>query len=194
MRSLSFVGLTVALFLPAVLCAQEKVESTPYYPLEVGTAWHYKLGDKKFVSRVSKHEKLGDTQCAVITGELDGIVLGDEYVSVNKEGLLRHKANGSAVDPPLKFFALPPKAGNWKVSSKIGPVLVKGTYSLEEAEIEVPAGKYKTWKLSTDVDAGGLPIVATQYFAKDIGMVKQAIKLGNQPEAVFELERFEKAK
>jgi hypothetical protein len=199
------------LFAVADSMAQDKLKETPYYPLQVGTTWHYRSGDGKFTVRVAKHEKVGDTLCAVLESVRDGKVVGSEHVAVATDGVYRHdltyilpkrEANDTTKvseqsiketpKPPLLVLKLPPKKGdNWKIDSKGDGKTFRGGFTVEEQEVKVPAGTYKTFRVvSRDLEVNSLkPLVAT-YYAEGVGMVKQEIEVGDA-KAVMELEKFE---
>jgi hypothetical protein len=97
----------------------------------------------------------------------------------------------------VKILPLPPDAGEWKVDAGIGDEKLQGKFKCEKAAeaVMVPAGTYKdAVKVSgQDIDANGLKLNVTYYFAKDVGVVKWVVKIGDK-ESVCELEKFEAAK
>src|SRR5262245_57375242 len=106
------LALTMALVAgPVGLWAQEKIAESPYYPLKVGTAWHYRAGDKKTIVRVVKHEKVGDTLCALLETERDGTVGAREHIGVKEDGIYRFTGDGVRAEPPVCVLKLPPKKG-----------------------------------------------------------------------------------
>lgn len=199
------------LVLTAELAAQDKLKETPYYPLQVGTTWHYRAGDGKFTIRVVKHEKVDDTLCALLETKRDGKVVGSEHLAVAADGVYRYdltailppqpgsKDKGKTevpitqtMKPPMLVLKLPPKKDStWKVESKSEGQTFRGEFRMQEQEITVPAGTYKTWRVaSQDVEVTGLRPAITTYFAEGVGMVKQVIEVGDA-KAVIELEKFE---
>jgi hypothetical protein len=175
----------------------EKIElkASEWYPLAVGTTWRYKVGDQKLKITVAAHEKVGDVPCARLeTTNAAGAIAGTEHVTIKEDGVYRLTYNGTKITPPLCFLKLPPKKGTqWKVKSKEGEAVTKGTFTLdEEDDVEVPAGTYKTIVSKGDMTAGDKALTVTFYFASGIGMVKQEIAAGGQVLAV-ELAKFEAA-
>jgi hypothetical protein len=76
----------------------------------------------------------------------------------------------------------------------VGKDVIKGKGRIEkEAEVTVPAGKYKTTVVVNDVEVNGQKLSTTYYLAKDVGMVKQTLKLG-ELDVTLELEKFELGK
>lgn len=195
--------LTLGLFLlllAADVRAQDKLAETYYYPLRVGTAWHYKAGEVKITVRVAKHEKVGDVLCARLETTRDGKVVGSEHLSVTSDGVYRHDltqtdASGKSVThtpkPPIRVLQLPPKKGDtWKVDTNIA----RGSFTVEEREAKVPAGTYKCLcVLSKDLEVNGFKPSITSYYAKDVGMVKQVIQEGSSTSEIV-LEKFEAGK
>jgi hypothetical protein len=204
------------LCLPALQsAAQEKLKETPYYPLQVGTTWHYRVGEGKIVVRVVNHEKVGDVLCALIETTRDGKVAGSEHLAVTADGVYRYdisyplplnpadaraksKTGSEAVKesfkPPILVLKLPPKKGDsWKIDCKGQGKAFRGSYKVDdEKEITVPAGKYKTFVVvSQDLEGTSLkpaPTITT-YYADGIGMVKQLIEIGTD-KAEIVLEKF----
>lgn len=185
------------------LSAEDKLTETPYYPLQVGTTWHYRSGEGKFSIQVAKHEKVGDTLCARLEVKRDGKVVAWQHLAVTSDGVYRHDltetSSGKEVTqtpkPPILVLKLPPKKGDrWKVDSKAGSDVFRGAFKIDEEEVKVPAGTYKAIRVSSqDLEVKGLKPTITTYYAKDVGMVKQVIKEGSAT-AEIELEKFEPAK
>jgi hypothetical protein len=200
--------LAVALGVPAVAtpAADDKPAdpaTTPYYPLKIGNTWTYKVGDTKVAVTVAKFEKFDDQNCARIeSSSAGGKPTLVEHVAVKADGLYRYAVADKKVDPPVKIMALPPKKDEtWKIDAAIGAESLKGSFKTGEAdEVKVPAGTYKDVVTVTGEDIETISGVEkrklsiTYYFAKDVGIIKQRIKLGDGPETVFELEKFEPGK
>jgi hypothetical protein len=185
---------------PAVR-ADDKLEETPYYPLQVGTTWHYKVGDGKFVMKVIKHEMVGKELCALI--KMEGGEGATEHVTTKKDGVYRYSFGTLKPKEPVLILKLPPKKGDtWTVDVKTGTSedsgTVKGKFIAGEEKIKIKLmGKEKEVETVTassdDLEADGLRIKCKYYFAKDLGMVKQEIEVANQ-KIVIELENFEAGK
>jgi hypothetical protein len=207
-------GASVALALAPALHGQDKLPESAYYPVQVGTTWHYKVGEGKFSTRVTKHEKVGDVLTARLETSKDGKVIAVEHVGVGAEGVVRHdiednsgqQALRETLVPPILILKVPPKSGEtWKVDSKGqvpasvqggvgGPRVYRGTFKLGEEEVKVPAGTYKAVRVaSQDLEANGLKPTVTTYYAEGVGMVKQVIQEG-EVKIITELEKFEPGK
>jgi hypothetical protein len=174
--------------------------TTPYYPLKVGNTWTYKAGDTTVTVTVAKFEEISKQNCARLeSSSAGGKPTLVEDVAVKADGVYRYGVADKTVEPPVKILALPPKKDEtWKIDATIGTETLKGSFkSGEEAEVKVPAGTFKDVITITgaDIDANGRKISMTYYFAKDFGIIKQRIKIGDAAESVvFELEKFESGK
>jgi hypothetical protein len=190
---------TLALLLAMMtrLHAQDKVAESPYYPLQVGNTWSYKIKglNQTVTTKVTKHEKVGDVMCAVVESSADG-KSQIEYVAVKDDGVYRYKGMGQTIDPPIRFLKLPAKKGDtWEIESKVGGVItVKGQGTIKEkTEVTVPAGKYKAIVAFNDLEIVGQKLTTTYYFAEKVGMVKQTANF-NGIDVIMELEKFEPGK
>jgi len=204
-----FVPLLFACLVPlvaaTVLPAQDttKLAETPYYPLQVGTTWHYKSGDAAFTIRVARHEKVGDVLCARLEVNRDGKVVAWQHLRVTADGVYSHdlteQSSGKAVTqtpkPPMLLLKLPAKKGDtWKVDSKADGKTFRGTFKIDEQKVKVAAGDYETVRVtSEDVEVNALKPTITTYYAKGVGMVKQTIRIG-EVKTEIELEKFEAGK
>jgi len=194
MKALSSVLLALSLLLPSALQAQEEPTSSPYYPLKVGSTWHYRAGENKFLLRVARHEMVAGVMTARVELVVDGKVQSFEHIGASKEGLFRYSFDSKELKPPVRFLQIPPSKGaSWKVDSKYNNETLTGTFTLGEAEATVPAGTYKTvTSTGKDLDANGTKVDVTYFFAENLGMVKQIIEIAGQ-KVVIELEKFDKA-
>jgi hypothetical protein len=206
-------GLLVCLGTAAGLAAEDKLTETPFYPLPVGTTWHYKAGEGQFTIRVAKHEKVGDTLCARLEVTRDGKVIGVQHLAVTADGVYCHdltyrapkgdSATGKDGEhdvtqtpkPPILMLKLPPKKGDsWKVDSKGDGKSFRGAFQIDEKEVKMQDRTYKTVCVtSQDLEVNGLKPTITTYYANGTGMVKQVIQEGNVTTTI-ELEKFEAGK
>jgi hypothetical protein len=192
------------LLLAAVaVSAEGKLTQTPYYPLQVGTTWHYKSGDATFTIRVTRHEKVGEVLCARLEVNREGKVVAWQHLAVTAEGVYSHdlteqragKAIVQTPKPPMLVLKLPPKKGDaWKVDSKANGKTFRGAFRIDEEKIKVAAGDYETVRVtSQDLEVNALKPILTTYYARGVGMVKQVIQVG-EVTTVIELEKFEAGK
>jgi hypothetical protein len=191
----------LALGLPAAAAPgpeDKALETTPYYPLKVGNTWTYKSGTETITVTVAKLEEI-DKQMSARIEASGGSIKGplSENIVIKADGIFRVAAVDKKVEPPVKLLGLPPKKGDsWKIDAKIGSEKLEGKFESGEVdEVKVPAGTYKNVVTVTgsDIDANGVKMSMTYYFAKEVGMVKQSLKIAGQ-EIVLELEKFEPGK
>ena len=207
--------LVAVLVLPCVLALlasssllrgdEKAFPETPYYPLDVGNKWEYKVivgsNDKdRYVSRVAKHAALPDptkdVDCAWVETLSDGNVIGVEYLAVKPDGLYRYGFNKEMADKPMLVLKLPPKAGDtWPVDLKIKDQSLQGTFkTVGETKVKVAAGEYKAWHVEgKDLDINGIKGSISLYFAENVGIVKYGVQIGTM-KTDFELEKFTPAK
>ncbi len=184
---------------PARTADEKAPDATPYYPLKVGDTWNYRMGDSKYTSKVTKIEEKDKQPCARVEITAGGKLTSVEYVKLKADGVYRYEIDANKAEPPVCFLKLPPKTGEtWKIDSKVGPGKVTGTFkSGEEATLKVGDKTYEKVVTVTSEDLSGGDTVCrvTYYFAKDVGMVKQTLKIGTtNNEVVIELESFEAGK
>ncbi|SRR5581483_10480111 len=204
MKRLAFASLVLPLCLPVLAGrAEDKFPETPWYPLRVGTTWHYRAGDGKFQMRVAAHEKIGDTPCARIEMVKDGKVSAVEHIGVTADGVYRYQLEASRGDqklvetprPPIRLLSLPPRKGDtFTVNAKVDPSgkTYKGNFKLGEEEIKVGDRSYKCVVVhGEDIEADGLKPTITTWYAENVGMVKQVIAVADQ-KIDIELEKFDK--
>jgi hypothetical protein len=207
-RLLCVLALSPLLWLAAQPCfsADDKVGTSTYFPLEVGTTWTYRVGEARFKVKVTKHEKIGDVMAAKLEtyGDKDKLisnehvaVVEDKKSSVAPYQVVRVATNGERLTPPVPFLRLPPKKdAPWTFASKVGGKDVKGTFEVTATDqtVQVPAGSYRTVVVQgKNLEVVGNKLDLTYQFAENVGLVKQEMKLAGQT-IVVELEKYEKPK
>ncbi len=188
---------------------QEKQKSPDYYPLVKGNKWVYSQlrdgkegGERRFdVWKIAV--KGGKTTATVTSGS--GIDPATSYIYSDEKGV-SHEAIGGVV-PLLKY---PVKTGDkWSVTFKAIPpqaadYTLTATVVGVEAEVTVPAGKFKAVEVRT-VELGGFSgkterIKESIWYAAGVGIVKRVIIWENiatgttEWELAYELKKFTPAK
>jgi hypothetical protein len=185
---------------PSLPAADKDAKTPDYYPLQAGSKWHYQVqvdGEKKgqVTSQIAKIEKIDGQSLARLETTVQGSVTASEHLSNTAKGLYRHRYNGMEVTPPICLLKYPVKKGeSWEADAKIGDETIKGTCRVSEAEIEVPAGKYKTVVVQFDAQAGQVKIKTTYWFAAGTGMVKQTATINDGQTITLSLEKYEPGK
>ena len=93
----------------------------------------------------------------------------------------------------MRILKLPLKAGeSWEIEGKALGDTFTGEFKVgKEEDIEVPAGKYKAFPVTSEnLNASGLQASTTSYYADKVGLIKQEIQINTQ-KTVIELEKFE---
>lgn len=160
------------------------------YPFTVGTVWTYRVGENRYEIKLTKMEKIGKVDAARLEMIVDGKTRSFEHLAIEDGVLKRVSFEGKPATPPVAILKLPPKAGDkWNVESKVDGQTYKGTLSTSMEVIKVPAGEYKTVKVSgPDMDLNGTKFSVTYWFSSGVGMVKLQTELSGL-KAVFELEK-----
>lgn len=177
------------------LKAGDKSPSSSYFPLVKGTTWIYRAGDNRFLIKVADVKTTGDTVRAKLELVVGDKAISFEDVGVTKDGLFRYTFETKEAKPPIKFLQLPyKKDSSWDVNSTVDNQPVKGVFKTSEEDVSVGAGKFPKAVVVTgkDIDANGVKLSITYYFADKVGMVKQVIELAGQ-KIVIELEEYRPA-
>ncbi len=202
-RCLACTTTLLALGVGCVAFAQDPTKESPYFPLKKGTTWTYKRILKSgegppFTVQVTESDKDG-TQLETFVKDRDNKdkdkLVASETVVVTDDGIYRTAINGIKPDAPVCFFKLPPKKGDrWDVDTKIHGQVVKGTFTIDEEEVTVPAGTYKAIKVEAkDFNIGGAQTTIVCWFAEKVGVVKRSFRVPNGF-VVQELEKFAEGK
>jgi len=197
---------------PAGPAAARPTAGDSYYPLAVGSKWTYTADyadDTVLVHEVTGMEKVGDVECFVVEHKTVGSTLGTrlmrkEWLAPGPDGLLIHKVQRgrSELDVEKPFFKIKTvmrKDDEWKGQAKAeeNPPQYHSRVEGEE-EIEVPAGKFKTWKIHIRIESGTRHSVeGTEWYAPNVGLVKSDVTIrasGEDFSLVSELKKFEPGK
>jgi hypothetical protein len=191
------LSVAAALVGGASLFAADDEAKPDYYPLKVGTKWHYELnanGKKMNVmNAIAKTENIDGKELSRLETTIMDRVAATEHLTVTDKGVFRNRINGIEITPPVCLLKFPVKDGeSWDADVKIGEekVTFKAKAGKEE-EVEVPAGKYKAVTSELQVKAGGVDVKTRYWFAKDVGVVKQTMEINGQ-NVDMELSKFEK--
>jgi hypothetical protein len=193
------VVLAIAAPGPRPVTAADKEAPPDYYPLKVGTKWHYRVKTddaeaKQMINRIAKIEKIDGKLLALLETVADDKVVATEHLSTTAKGVFRHRFNEMEISPPLCLLKYPVKKGeSWESETKFGDTKAKVTCRAGTEEIEVPAGKYKTVTVLVETLVDDTKISSTYWFAAGIGVVKQTADVGGK-KLKMELEKVEKGK
>jgi hypothetical protein len=182
-RALIALALTAA-----AVSAQEPKAETLYFPTKVGDKRVYertsRASKSEIIDTVIKVETKGNAVLVTTTREFEETkrTVATVY-EVSAKGVFRVSTGERAEATPHPLLKLPVKAGeSWIAEiaspSNIGQVKLKNTVG-KEAEIEVPAGKFKAIPVETESEViAGLPKATTTWYAPGVGVVKETAKYG----------------
>src|SRR5262249_20962792 len=187
----------LALFLlaaPSGHGQQQKDEN--FYPLKLGSKWHYKSAEEKVLVQVAKEEEIEIVRDKKKSKEklytlkiTSGGRELTEQVAVLPDGVYRFSVGGKEITPPLCILKFPIKIpDSWPVDSVCNEMPFKGVFTCDKADIKVPAFKdtYKAVRTSFKD-----PKMSFEYyFAPGYGIVMQRIQVGKN-NVLLELENFE---
>lgn len=216
--SIALLGV-VTIFSLAVLGAAQpdgklevQTSTHSYYPLNIGDKWIYryvelKSPQKEDVRRIVEIEvdrqeiyKAKNDKGVVVSLHGGAIIKStsgnksqQDLVVVLKDGVYRIHTAGTTMNPPLNFFKLPPPKDEkkWEVNSLSGNEVVKGTFTWRQDEVKVPAGAFDAVVVlfSNNEKDEDKRVEVENWFAKDVGMVKQRIRQKGHEHAL-ELEKY----
>jgi hypothetical protein len=190
---------------------EKKGYKSELYPLGDGYQWRYKatVNDAPTQQVVMTAEKpeLYEHKFTVDKKEVPDtavryhlkIVSGKkelfEQVAVFNDGVYRLSTADKDITPPLRFLKLPVKEGEswtWKATSENVPLT--GTFTCERDKVKVPAGEFDALRVSCpDFQLGAEKMGLDYWFAKDVGIVKQRVRVGKS-DVTLELEDFKPGK
>ena len=187
---------------PLATAQENTQDSKSYYPLKAGNKWTYQIESdtaakgSKLINQIAKIEKIDGVSLSRLETTAKGKVVASEHLSITGKGIFRNRYNGTEVSPPICMLKFPiKKDSTWKVESKVGEEKLSVSCKLDEEEIEVPAGKFKTVKVVMDAEVVGAGIIVstTYWFAQGVGVVKQHVNINSMQFSIL-LEKFEEGK
>lgn len=197
------------------------VLETAYYPLKEGMRWTYQVTDNKAKEAMKKHQvviTVGERDVFKVNKEdpklgklsvpmpyvgfklkiAGGGKTHEEQVVVLEDGVYKLMTAGKQIEPPLCFLKLGPpkddaKKNEWQVDSQSENAVLKGRLWAEPEKVQVPAGVYDAIAVRCrDFQIGGQELNIDAWYAPNVGMVKQHVRIANH-DVMLELERHEKS-
>ena len=183
----------LAFFVMTLSC----VAAEPLMPTAEGTTWNYVLVQEKLSGSLDLTEP-NETEHISVTYRMGGIekidnqelrrleiYRGDavdsvDLIAIEDHGIIcpaRSYANGSVVKlvPPQTMLKTPlAKGKGWTFAGTIGGTKVNQRYDIaDEEEIEVPAGKFRAWRIHCE-QTSPTPATIDRWFVPGVGFVKVA--------------------
>ena len=215
MRRLGIAAILAAVLGPAApdVSARPAIRAgDTYYPLAKGHKWVFSTDyseDTELVHEVTGTEKIGDVECFIVEHKTVSTALGTrmmrkEWLAADGDGTLIHKVQRgrSEMDVAKPFYKVKhamKKDEEWKGEAKATENPPQYTIRVEEeVDVEVPAGKYKAWKVHLKIESGTRHAAeGTEWYVKNVGIVKTEITIragGEDFTMVSELKKFETGK
>ncbi len=196
--------------LPVLVLFLSLQEGAEYYPLREGLAWTYaaKIAEKgkqteiPASTRVTGKKKVGDAECFSVETRVGGSV-SREFVTVDGAGVRVHGSSHESAEyvygTPLLRLKVPLAKGiSWEGEAGRGGVTVAYRSKVEdEEEVEVPAGKYRAFRVRVDMESPAGKTESLSWYAKGTGLVRQWVRQSNPSAAVeltIELKSFEEGR
>lgn len=153
-----------------------------YFPIRVGDRWVLQIKNGDSVSEVTEvvtEVEKTDGQFIVTVGrEINGQVSRFSKTLVTEKGIFRLSQGKVTYDPPLCVLMVGAKRGEtWQNDTRGKTRQIKYTAEGEE-EIEVPAGKFKALRVTTELildEARGTK--ATVWYAPSLGLIKSVSEI-----------------
>jgi hypothetical protein len=181
---------SVLLVATGVAGSAPKLKDLPagdYFPTTVGDRWviemQYKTHTVEYTEVVTGVDKKDGGLVVSVGREVDG-KLGSysSDVRVTDKGLFRITLLGTVYDEPYCILKLPLKPGeSWTTQVKSdGQVTSTFKYkAIEEETVEVPAGKFKAFRIEVDIDSRGQPAKSVIWYNARVGAVKMEHEAGD---------------
>jgi hypothetical protein len=151
-----------------------------YFPTTVGDRWvtemQYKSGTSEYTEVVTAVEKKDGGLVVTVGRESDGKLLPQTSdVRVTNKGLFRMSLLGTMYDEPYCILKLPLKPGESWTSQVSSGGTVTSTFkykAIKEETVEVPAGKFKAFRIEVEIDNRGQPAKSVIWYDARLGAVK----------------------
>lgn len=163
-------------------------------PMAKGTQWHGEVNiggmTIELVQEVTESSKQGNVTKGTITTKVNGQDVNEE-LSIDEKGIHRHNISGIKLDKPLLSFKFPIQPQKWSETLNIQGMEVTANMEMKAAEdVTVAAGSYKkVIPVVITMNIQGQDVVATNYYAEGVGIIKQNIDAGGQ-KITSELKKF----
>ncbi len=169
--------------LVAAVCAAA-LGAQDYFPLEKGNRWTYRMSDgQTMTTEVTGFEDVGGVRCAALETTL-GPQKNVDYIAADAKGVKAYKISAGGQElvyaAPIVRVKLPYVQGDtWTASVEQGGVTISTAFESTGGEkITVPAGTFETIVVrGTISSSAGGQVVAKNWFAAGVGLVRQSMEL-----------------
>ncbi|HEY4283676.1 MAG TPA: hypothetical protein VGM62_11490 [Chthoniobacterales bacterium] len=186
-------------FLSTIIFAAATASAEPLLPTTEGTTWEYamtqevgkgiSLNDVKadtdgkvhmtVTYRVAGEEKIDGKSARKFEMHRGGVVSNTDILVVDDQAIncyARVAQDGERVKlaPPQKMLMAPIQVGTkWDYDGTVSDTKVHQNYSIAaEEDVQVPAGKFHSFRVHVEQTAGGPSIAVDRWFVPGVGFVK----------------------
>jgi hypothetical protein len=103
------------------------------------------------------------------------------WVLLHAERYVEHEGLKAEYEPPRKYLSNPLVAGQkWEWAGK-DPTQVEfheSSHVVGSENVTVPAGKFRTMKVVTNITGASVPKITTNWYAAGVGLVKTVTEAG----------------
>jgi hypothetical protein len=183
--------LTIALFVfTANLMAQKsKSAARDYFPLRVGDSWKYRSlnEDSESTVKVVSAEQQADGTTLYLLEKSAGVKIDDWYsktdgwVLMHREAYPEQEGLDVKYQPAIQYLKNPLVAGakwRWKGKNIAQTDTSESDEVVGTEMIKVPAGKFQTMKVVSQIDEGSALKIRTSWYADGVGLVKTMTEAG----------------
>lgn len=166
----------------AGVTAVQDAKTPNMFPLVKGGLWEFEVNVNGMTISVQQEmtdvTKKGDTTHATLSTKANGQDITEE-ISVDEKGIYRHSFNNIKLDKPMLAFKFPVQPQKWSESINVQGMDLDVKLEMKAAEdVTVPAGTYKkVIPVEIALTIQGQEILATNYYAENVGIIKQVADL-----------------
>jgi hypothetical protein len=173
------------LFVP-VAGSAPKLKDVPapvYFPTTVGDRWvteyKYPTSTAEVTEVVTAVETKEGVTVVTIARQVNGAVDPDvSQMRVSDKGLFRVSNLGTVFDAPYCVLKRPLKPGMTWTSEVIRAGTTSTTFkytAAKEEDVEVPAGKFRAYRLDVEYERGGEAKKSSIWYAPKVGVVRHEV-------------------
>jgi len=160
-----------------------------YFPLRVGDSWTYRNTEEGgYTFKVLSEDPQETGPVRYVVEFRSGVIIQNTFSKVSgwvlfhAENYPEHDGLKATYDPPKQYLPNPLVAGQkWEWTGK-DPTQMEHHEKSRVVGLEnvtVPAGKFRTMKVVTEVSGGAIPMTRTNWYADGVGLVKSTTDGGN---------------
>jgi hypothetical protein len=179
--SLSVLLLLLAATVQAMNPPQD-AKNPNMFPFAKGSQWHFEANANgttfNIVQEVTEFSKNGETTKAKLSANINGQDMNEE-MSSDAKGIYRHSFNNINLDKPLTIFKYPIQNQKWSETVSMAGMEFEAKMEMKSpVDLTVGAGSYKkVIPVEINMSVQGQEINATNYYAEDVGIVKQEMSI-----------------